>query len=268
MALIQFSWPEGKEGAFTSSWDDGTIFDYQLVKLYNERGLKATWNLNSGLFRERSGKERYILAAEVAELYNGHEVACHSFNHPFLEAIPNEQITSELLEDRKNLERLVSYPVRGLALPYGTYDKRVLHCCKACGIQYVRLTTPNDSFRLPDSFLEWRPTCRQKEQLVQKWEMFKKSRVPEKLFYVWGHSIEFDRDRNWDQIAEFLDIVQADSTIWCATNLEVYEYVSAWRNLACSVDGNLLRNVTSTQLWVRVVGEPVVIRPGEIVSLD
>jgi hypothetical protein len=49
--------------------------------------------------------------------------------------------------------------------------------------------------------------------------------------------------------------------------MEVYEYVSAWRSLACSVEGDVLRNVTSEKLWVRADGELVTIGAGEVVRL-
>ena len=267
MAAIEFCWPEGKGGAFTSSWDDGTIYDYQLVELFNQRGLKATWNLNSGLFRERSGSSRYIRADEVAHLYKGHEVACHTVTHPHLDAIPTAQITRELLEDRRALEKLVAYPVRGLALPCGAYNQKVLDCCRACDLLYSRPTKLSDGFGLPASFLEWYPTCHHNSGLVQKWQEFKKNKTQDKLFFAWGHSYEFDREHNWALIASFLDTLQADPKIWAATNMEVYEYVSAWRSLACSVEGDVLRNVTSEKLWVRADGELVTIGAGEVVRL-
>lgn len=42
--------PNGKRLAFTTSWDDGTIHDRQMVALLNSFGIKGTYNLNSGLF--------------------------------------------------------------------------------------------------------------------------------------------------------------------------------------------------------------------------
>ena len=80
MNPISFSWPHGKAGALTSSWDDGTIHDRKLVSIFNRWGLKATWNLNSGMMgltAAESGWKDYISASEVKDLYAGHEVACH-----------------------------------------------------------------------------------------------------------------------------------------------------------------------------------------------
>ena len=39
----------GKMKALTFSYDDGTLQDRRLVEIFNKYGLKATFNLNSGL---------------------------------------------------------------------------------------------------------------------------------------------------------------------------------------------------------------------------
>ena len=48
--IAQF--PGNKRFAVTTSWDDGTIFDRQLVAFMNEVGLKGTFNLNSANLNE------------------------------------------------------------------------------------------------------------------------------------------------------------------------------------------------------------------------
>lgn len=55
-------WPEGKRKAFTLSYDDGIEQDRRLVRMMNERKVRGTFNLNSGLFgrkgRVAAGKKR------------------------------------------------------------------------------------------------------------------------------------------------------------------------------------------------------------------
>ncbi len=149
MSPISFSWPHGKAGALTSSWDDGTIYDRNLVSIFNRYGLKGTWNLNSGMLgltAAQSGWKDYIDAAEVKDLYSGHEVACHTVHHPLLHRLPKERIFSEVIEDRRNLERLVGYPVRGMALPFAhACDAWVSTQLQAAGILYLRAITEKAS---------------------------------------------------------------------------------------------------------------------------
>ena len=50
--------PEGKTKAFTLSYDDGVVQDRRLAAMFNQYGVKGTFNLNSGTFeqeRERRG---------------------------------------------------------------------------------------------------------------------------------------------------------------------------------------------------------------------
>jgi peptidoglycan/xylan/chitin deacetylase (PgdA/CDA1 family) len=43
-------WKNGKRKAFTLSYDDGITQDIKLIELLNQYGVKATFNLNAGLF--------------------------------------------------------------------------------------------------------------------------------------------------------------------------------------------------------------------------
>ena len=59
---------------------------------------------------------------------------------------------------------------------------------------------------------------------------------PAKLFYVWGHSYEFDQNDNWDHMEKLLDKVAFKDDVWYATNGQIQSYVDAYRKLIFSVD--------------------------------
>ncbi len=102
-AKIKFDrFPGGVHRAVTFSFDDGREHDRRLVAAMNRYGLKGTFHLNSGFF----GKEGYIRAEEVAELFRGHEVSAHTVDHPFLDQSPDDQIVHEIMTDRAALEEL------------------------------------------------------------------------------------------------------------------------------------------------------------------
>lgn len=48
----------GKKKAITFSFDDGGTQDFRLVQIFNKYGLKATFNLNSGLLGGKRELER------------------------------------------------------------------------------------------------------------------------------------------------------------------------------------------------------------------
>ena len=57
--------PGNKRIAFTMSWDDGVVEDKPLIKLFNELGLKGTFNLNSATF-VNEGKARPVEGGGLA----------------------------------------------------------------------------------------------------------------------------------------------------------------------------------------------------------
>lgn len=271
MKSLSLCWQNGKTGALTTSWDDGGVADRQLISIMNAAGLKGTWNLNSGLLgidQGSRGWERRISPDEISRLYDGHEVAAHSVNHPSLIDMPDHVVFSEVIEDRRKLESLVGYPVKGMAMPFGTTDQRVRSILEKCGIVYARNVESRADFRHPVDFLNWSPTCHHKADLFTLWGQFKSLTQNEgKLFYLWGHSWEFDDDRNWDHFEKFSTLTGADEQIWHATNYQLYEYVSAWRRLITTVDMSAVVNPSSVKLWFRADGELMSIDPGQILQI-
>lgn len=270
MNKLTFSWPDGKSGAVTTSWDDGTVHDRRLLDIFNRHGIKGTWNLNAGNLPSDAADPlaaKRVTKAELRSLYAGHEIACHSFTHPFLERIPEEAVLAEMISDRLALEPLAGYPVKGMALPFGAYDTRVVKLLRNCGIVHCRTTRSTSAFALPDDFLEWHPTCHHKADLAALWKQFQDHRHGNKLLYVWGHSYEFDRDGNWDHIERFAALAGPDKAVWHATNMEICTYVTAWRSLWCSLDMSSVRNTSAVPLWFRTGDALLHCAPGQTLSL-
>ena len=98
---MRFVYPYGKRKALTFSYDDGQVFDKQLVEILNEHGMKGTFHLNSGRLGIRRGRDHYVPAGELKSIYAGHEVACHGVEHRNLPTITAQQIVQELEQDRE-----------------------------------------------------------------------------------------------------------------------------------------------------------------------
>lgn len=81
---------QGKNKAITFSYDDGVTQDRRLIELFGRYGLKATFNLNSGLFGLQgevpccgtTAQHNKVQPEEVRSLYTGHEIAVHTLTHP------------------------------------------------------------------------------------------------------------------------------------------------------------------------------------------
>ena len=253
--------PGGKRKAVTLSYDDGVIHDRRLVEIFNRHGLKGSFHLNSGTL----GQAGRLDPAEVGALFAGHEVSAHSVTHPHLETLPGDGLAREILDDRRALEALAGYPVRGMSYPYGTYTAEVVGRLPAYGIEYARTVESHGRFHLPDDWLRWHPTCHHRTDLLAKTAEFLtlNSWGRLALLYVWGHSYEFENNGNWELIEQFGERVAREAAaLWFATNIEIIDYLQALRQLRTSVDGSLVQNLSYRPVWISVDGEPREIAPG------
>ena len=266
---------DGKPRAFTLSYDDGTVQDKRLMDIFDKYGLKATFNINSGRFLpENVEREQYggnLKLSEAKELYinSGHEIAVHTLTHPFLTQIKSQEAIDEIIEDRHNLEREFQTIVRGMAYPYGTYNDDVIGILRDCGICYSRTVQSTGGFYLPQNWLTLHPTCHHNDaKLMDYAETFVDTNYPwrkKPLFYVWGHSFEFDRDGNWNIMEEFAKFMSGRDNVWYATNIEIYDYVKAYNSLQVSIDKKMIYNPSAADVWVEDGDEVIMIRAGETI---
>ena len=264
---IYIQFPEGKHKVLTLSYDDGKIPDRRLLSILNEHGIKGTFNLNSGLENnsfDQAYNER-IPCSEYKELYKGHEVASHTVTHPTIARCPKEQMVLQVIEDRRALEKIMGYTVRGLAYPNGSYDDNVVEALKACGIRYGRTVTSTHGFAMPEDFLRWDPTCHHADpelfELTDKFIDLHKTQYLY-MFYLWGHSYEFERDDNWNIIEKFSKKIGNKSDIWYATNIEIVDYLDAVNRVQVSVDGDFAFNPSSMSVWLEVDKKMVELKGG------
>jgi hypothetical protein len=176
----------------------------------------------------------------------------HTLTHPYLERLSNAEVTAQVFEDKKNLEKLAGYPVTGLSYPFGTYDRNVAGLLRAMGVEYARTVHSTGEYRIPDDFLVWNPTCHH-NKLCEHTEKFKslEARVLAVL-YCWGHTYEFDNQGNWSQIEEQFKSIAGQDDIWYATNIEICRYVKAGKSLVVSADGETAYNGSALSVWVEV----------------
>ena len=275
MAGIVMRFPGGLAKALTLSYDDGVEQDVRLIEIMTKNGLKGTFNINSGLYApeghvwsEGTIHRRMTRSAAMALYQNGGmEVAVHAFSHAFLEQLPFPMCTQEILQDRLNLERDYGCLVRGMAYPYGTYSDDVVASARQCGIVYSRTTESTLKFQIPKDWLRLPATCHHKNPaLMDLARSFAAPQLTEspKLFYLWGHSYEFEADDNWHVIEEFAEFIGNRSDIWYATNIQIYDYVHAYQQLIFSANGQTVYNPTSATVYFELCGKDrYVLKPGE-----
>jgi peptidoglycan/xylan/chitin deacetylase (PgdA/CDA1 family) len=221
--------PGKKMKALTFSYDDGVEQDRRLVELFNKNNLKCTFNLNSGLQSGASHWEyngtaiRRMNVQGLKELYRGHEIAIHGLTHPRLEQQSTETILNEIVQDKINLERIFDCHIRGMAYPNGTYDDRVIKILKDLNVKYARTVECTEDFYIGQNLLELKPTCHHNSPKLMKLAEEFVNMKPTKptIFYIWGHSYEFDVDNNWDMMERFCAFVSNRDDIYYGTNYQV-----------------------------------------------
>lgn len=255
--------PGGKAKALTMSYDDGKWEDERLVGIFNQYGIKGTFNLNAGLYEDpqygRLPKEM------IRDLYKGHEVATHTYTHPTIERCPLVEVAQEILKDREELEELTGGLVRGHAYPNGSYSEEIKALFKQLGIAYGRVVPSRPDYALPKDPLEWYPTCHHNDpELMKKAQFFAdfQKRQYLKLMYVWGHSYEFTNNDNWEVIEEFCKFMGGRDDIWYATNIEIIDYMEVLKNLKFSGNGQSVYNPSAQSAWLQVDDSRIVEVPG------
>lgn len=277
---VEMLFPGGKTKALILSYDDGMLQDRQLVKLMNTYKLIGTFHLNSN----KLGTKEYLTKTEIKELFTGHEVSVHSFNHPNLTTLSKPDIVYEIVEDRKELERLVGYPVRGMAYPFGNNNVDVLEAINGLGIEYARTVEDTYTFKIPENFLKWHPTMHQFAKAY--WEPNNPENDAKELarFYktiteflqtkevavldVWGHSWEMGSDqKKWDETEKFFKMVADNSAIHYTTQIDLVDYINAFKNLKFSITKKVVFNPNATTVFFNCNGKIYSILPGKTIAL-
>ena len=283
MRSVFMRYPKGRAKAVTFSYDDGVRQDRRLAEIFDKYGMKATFNFNcTNVHRFNYTKE------EIREYFlsKGHEIAVHGANHRANGNMRPIEGIRDVLDCRLELEERCDCIIRGMAYPdsgitqmgnFGSYDQ-VKQYLTELDIVYSRtLGGDNDSFKLPDDFHAWMPTAHHNNPNIMEYidkflnldistAAYHARRIP-RLFYIWGHSYEFDNNDNWDHIEEICRRFSGNDEIWFATNMEIYEYVQAYRNLVYSADGHRIYNPTLQTVWLDVDGVSYCVKSGETVVI-
>ena len=183
-----------------------------------------------------------------------------------------------MLTDRRALEDMFGCLVRGHAYPYGDYNENVIEMLRLAGFVYARSVESSLNFRLPkdSEWLCWKPTCHHLdpkfEELV---EAFTKPGAPffdGMLFYIWGHTYEFRQSPDgWERIEGYMKRLAHREDVWYATNIEVYDYITAYRSLIYYADGKTVYNPTQIDIYLKVqnnASENIVVPAGKTVKFD
>lgn len=276
--------PKGMPKAVTLSYDDGCLDDIRFSNVISESGLKCTFNLNSEKISKNS-----LTNEQIQEFFldRGHEIAVHGSYHRAEGVIRAIEGIREVLDCRLELEERFGVIVRGMAYPDvgirkfsngASYDN-IKKYLTDLDIVYARtLGSDNNSFELPLDWHKWMPSAHHANPKVM--ELIDEfidldvspnanhSRRTPRLFYLWGHSFEFEKNNNWELLDDICKKLAGRDDIWYATNIEIYEYVQAYNSLVYSADGTIVYNPTLLDIWFDIDGNLHCVKSGKTKKLN
>lgn len=279
MNEMYLRFPQGRRKAFTISYDDNTTQDERLIDLMGKYKIKGTFNIIPNWFAKEDAVfpegETYINVTEkkALEIYDNEyvEVANHGFNHIKMTSVPQILMMEDTVKCRQKLENMYQRIITGFAYPYGWYNEELMNVLQGAGISYARTVVSTYEFNLPDNWLELNPTCHHAdEHLEELTERFLSDEVTEAsyMFYVWGHTFEFDQQNNWNIIENLFEKVSGkEDEIWYATNGEICQYHNAYKSLVFSAGMDRVYNPSSIDLWVEIDRKMIHLPAGEVTMI-
>jgi peptidoglycan/xylan/chitin deacetylase (PgdA/CDA1 family) len=105
------------------TFDDGNVSDIIALRELTRRDLTATFFICAN----RIGKPSYLNDAMIGELLAaGMSVGSHGMDHRDWRQLDPAGLEREISEARHKLEDVIQRPVTSVAIPFGSYDRRVL----------------------------------------------------------------------------------------------------------------------------------------------
>ncbi len=273
---VQLRFPGFRRKSLTVSYDDGPVFDERLIEILAEHGIRGTYNINSECMGDVPW--RRLTRERALALYprTGSEVAVHGARHLTLADVDEGRAMRELAVDRENLEELFGTVIRGMAYANGGAGEREAGLIEKAGLVYGRTTNATHRFDLPKNWRLLDPTCHHGDpMLTELCEKFLSDdpsvtylpALRPQMFYLWGHSYEFNDNDNWEIIEDFAARMGGHREIWYATNYEIWKYVDAYHNLAFSAVGDRVENPTATDVCLETEKGKYLVPAGETVLL-
>lgn len=271
--MVRKLYPGGKARAVNFSFDDGVEQDVRFVQLLNKYGLKGTFNLNYGLMKQRFAwvhecgmTVRRLSEESVCGIYQGHEIASHSYSHPYFDNAGEPEILKELGADKYFLEKLMGGEVAGYATPFYFYSDLLENCVRQCGFRYARISEKTDDYSIPKNFFRWKGSKFLWDPDLEGFVLgFLETDRELALCQIVGHSYDLDVMELWDTLERICHALAGAEDLWPATHGQLVQYL---RDLAlCHISDTEIENESTAEIWLEVDGSVHCLAPGEKIHI-
>lgn len=205
---------------FVFTLDDGVTFDKDVIAFFKEQGIKATFNLNSGLqdyvwYKNGVEIKRNNFINEP-HIYDGFEVSSHTLTHPNLIECPDDEIIRQVEGDIKYLRWLFKRDdISSFAVPFSDFNEHIIDLIKNhTSATNIRVDEIDESFKIPTDQYHIKPTAYDLNRAKELLPKFIKNRKKSSVFIFAGHSYDFFTDYTFDEFKEFVMMVKKTGVIF------------------------------------------------------
>ncbi|MBQ4526820.1 MAG: polysaccharide deacetylase family protein [Clostridia bacterium] len=278
------TYPGGAFKAITMSIDDGFLTDRNMVKILNDNSMKATFHIVGS--RADGTSETMaaasIPASEFATLYQGHELANHSYAH-FSTVITDEEFEEDLLKSEAIIEA-TGYSVKGYAYPNGVRGDDTTNYSEILaknGYLYERADAPwgvpaNPLFDAPKAadFISFPITATVGSTsligltgVADKYFAIKEKELS--MYSIFTHSHDIGQPNSnwtWDEWAQYCEYIGGRDDVWYATIYDICTYINAVEKM--EVTETQIINNSDIDIWCMVNGEVKTVKANDSITIE
>ena len=265
---VVFSYPGFTNKAFIFSSDDGNKkADTTMMGKFRSYGINAAFNLVGQNYKNLTDAQ----IAEYRTLYDGFEIADHSYSHINMTtsntAVTDDDCIEEFTKSKAILESVFDTTIHGMAWPYTRSNRNAVLSHVDSVYSYARcsnLEKGGDYFAAPTSVgNDWIWTCIDAygeniylNDYLDEYLGMEPARLT--LFSLWSHSYYYDVNNCWNEFDSFLKSYKdSRQNIWNPKPYEYVDYINAVNS--ATVSGNKVVNNSDVDLYVYIDGQEVII---------
>jgi peptidoglycan/xylan/chitin deacetylase (PgdA/CDA1 family) len=216
----------------TTSWDDGNKLDLKVAKLLDKYSLKGTF------YVPIRWRYRNLSNEDIFRLSKKFEIGSHGLTHKALTILSVHEVMKELLKSKKMLEKITHQNVKSFSYPYGMFNAETIRCVKKAGYKFARTVeefciekpkyplVAKISLQLSNRFS--RLFSLRKLVKIKKFswygiakELFDRAYKHNGVFHIFGHSVEIEKNNEWDILEDLFDYITFRSNFISVSNSEL-----------------------------------------------
>jgi peptidoglycan/xylan/chitin deacetylase (PgdA/CDA1 family) len=126
---------------FDDGYENNYLYAYPILKNFKYKAvIYSVSDPNTDFFNSFEIPERLLSPEQMRELSNnGISIQSHTKTHPHLKYLSNDLIKAELKDCKDTLEAITQRPVIHMAIPYGSYDRRLFRIAQEVGYKTLEI---------------------------------------------------------------------------------------------------------------------------------